>query len=82
MNPVDCKIRAGYLRGAFPHHTPLIPGWDVAGEVATTGPAITDFLPGDRVFGYARKDHIDIVRLETALHRYSRTLKKESALAA
>ena len=58
VNPVDHKIRAGYLRGAFPHHTPLIPGWDVAGEVVDTGPAVTDFRPGDRVFAYARKDHV------------------------
>ena len=58
VNPVDHKIRAGYLQGAFPHHTPLIPGWDVAGEVAVTGPAVTDFQPGDRVFAYARKDHV------------------------
>jgi endonuclease III len=30
---------------------------------------------------FARENHIDIVRLETALHRYSRTLKRESTLA-
>jgi len=31
---------------------------------------------------YARKNHIDIIRLETALHRYSREMRKEHALAA
>jgi NADPH:quinone reductase-like Zn-dependent oxidoreductase len=33
VNPVDYKIREGYLQGAFPSHLPLIPGWDVAGVV-------------------------------------------------
>jgi NADPH:quinone reductase-like Zn-dependent oxidoreductase len=58
LNPVDWKIREGYLRGAFPHHTPLIPGWDVAGVVRATGPAVTRFAPGDEVFAYNRQDHI------------------------
>jgi endonuclease III len=31
---------------------------------------------------FAHENHIDIVRLETALHRYSRKIKKEHALAA
>ena len=32
VNPVDWKIREGYLQGAYPHHLPIIPGWDVAGD--------------------------------------------------
>ncbi|GIH17405.1 NADP-dependent oxidoreductase [Rugosimonospora africana] len=58
VNPVDYKIREGYLRGLFPHHTPLIPGWDVAGVVAAVGPAVTAFAPGDEVYAYARKDSV------------------------
>ena len=58
VNPVDWKIVAGYLRGAFPHHTPLIPGWDVAGTVKAVGPAVTSVAVGDRVAAYARKDDI------------------------
>ncbi|MDQ3307075.1 MAG: NADP-dependent oxidoreductase, partial [Actinomycetota bacterium] len=58
VNPVDWKIVAGYLQGAFPHHLPLIPGWDVAGEVVAVGPAVTEVAPGDRVAAYARKDHV------------------------
>jgi NADPH:quinone reductase-like Zn-dependent oxidoreductase len=58
VNPVDWKIVAGYLRGAFPHHLPLIPGWDVAGVVEAVGPAVTSVEPGDRVLAYARKDHV------------------------
>jgi NADPH:quinone reductase-like Zn-dependent oxidoreductase len=58
VNPVDHLIRAGHLRGAYPHHTPLIPGWDVAGVVDQVGPAVTRFAPGDEVMAYARKDTV------------------------
>ena len=33
VNPVDLGIREGHLAGAFPHHFPIIPGWDVSGVV-------------------------------------------------
>lgn len=58
VNPVDWKVVAGYLQGFFPHHLPLIPGWDVAGVVEAVGPAVTEFAPGDPVLAYARKDHV------------------------
>jgi NADPH:quinone reductase-like Zn-dependent oxidoreductase len=58
VNPVDWKIVAGYLQGAFPHHLPLVPGWDVAGVVEAVGPAVTTVAPGDRALAYARKDHV------------------------
>ena len=48
INPVDWKIVAGYLQGAFPHHLPMIPGWDVAGTVRAVGPAVIGVAPGDR----------------------------------
>jgi NADPH:quinone reductase-like Zn-dependent oxidoreductase len=59
VNPVDYKIREGYLQGAFPSHLPLIPGWDVAGVVEQVGPAVTEYIPGDEVVGYVRKDTIE-----------------------
>ena len=58
INPVDYKVVRGYLDGAFPTVLPLVPGWDVAGEVVATGPAVTHVAPGQAVFGYARKDFI------------------------
>ena len=55
VNPVDWKIREGYLTGAYPHHLPIIPGWDVAGVVEAVGPAVrTGLQVGDEVFGYCR----------------------------
>jgi NADPH:quinone reductase-like Zn-dependent oxidoreductase len=59
VNPVDHKIREGYLRGAFPHHLPIIPGWDVAGVVEAVGPAVrTGLEVGDEVYGYVRRDDV------------------------
>src|SRR3954452_6961282 len=55
VNPVDCKVREGKLAGAFPHHFPVIPGWDAAGVVEQVGPAVTWFKPGDRAYGYCRR---------------------------
>ncbi len=58
VNPVDHKIVAGHLQGAFPHYLPLVPGWDVAGVVRAVGPAVQEFSEGDEVVGYARHDHL------------------------
>jgi NADPH:quinone reductase-like Zn-dependent oxidoreductase len=59
VNPVDYKIREGYLQGAFPSHLPMILGWDVAGVVEQVGPAVTEYVPGDEVIGYVRKDTLE-----------------------
>lgn len=59
VNPVDWKVREGYLQGAFPHHLPIIPGWDVAGVVEAVGPAVrTGLRVGDEVWGYVRRDDV------------------------
>ena len=58
VNPVDRGVRAGYLQSLYPHHFPLIPGWDMSGVVVSTGPAVVGFAPGDEVYGYQRKDHV------------------------
>lgn len=59
VNPVDWKIRRGYLQGAYPHHLPIIPGWDVSGVVEAVGPAVVTGLEvGDEVWGYVRRDDV------------------------
>jgi NADPH:quinone reductase-like Zn-dependent oxidoreductase len=58
VNPVDTKIREGKLAGAFPSGFPLILGWDAAGVVEQVGPAVTMFRPGDEVFAYCRRHHL------------------------
>lgn len=59
VNPVDWKIRCGFLQGAYPHHLPIIPGWDVSGVVEAVGPAVVTGLEvGDEVWGYVRRDDV------------------------
>jgi len=50
INPVDWKIREGYLREMLSHSLPLILGWDVSGVVAAIGHGVTRFRVGDEVF--------------------------------
>jgi NADPH:quinone reductase-like Zn-dependent oxidoreductase len=58
VNPVDITIREGHLAGAYPHHFPITPGWDLAGVIEQVGPAVVGFEPGDEVFGYVRRDDV------------------------
>jgi NADPH:quinone reductase-like Zn-dependent oxidoreductase len=58
VNPVDTKIRGGYMAKVLPYHFPVILGWDVAGVVEQVGPAVTWFKPGDQVYGYLRRHHL------------------------
>lgn len=55
VNPVDWKIREGWLKDMFPHEFPLIPGWDVAGVIERACAQIEGFNAGDEVYAYARK---------------------------
>lgn len=50
VNPVDWKIRRGYLKGRLNHRLPLILGWDAAGIVRKVGPKVKKFQEGDAVF--------------------------------
>ncbi|XZG71370.1 NADP-dependent oxidoreductase [Chitinibacteraceae bacterium HSL-7] len=54
VNPVDWKIREGYLAGFLTHELPLTLGWDVAGEVAAVGAEVSGWQIGDAV--YSRPD--------------------------
>src|ERR1700683_2671473 len=47
INPADYKLRSGGLIAGSP---PAVLGWDGAGVVDSTGPAVTRFRPGDEVY--------------------------------
>jgi alcohol dehydrogenase len=51
INPIDWKIRAGYLKEHLPLTMPATLGGDVAGVVA--GESVSGLNVGDRVYGYA-----------------------------
>jgi NADPH:quinone reductase-like Zn-dependent oxidoreductase len=54
VNPVDWKIREGYLQPMLNHTLPLTLGWDVSGEVVAAGDQVTHLKVGDAV--YSRPD--------------------------
>ncbi|MBC8043009.1 MAG: NADP-dependent oxidoreductase [Rhizobacter sp.] len=53
VNPVDWKIREGYMKDYLKHKLPLILGWDVSGVVEEVGSAVTTLKVGDEVYGLA-----------------------------
>ena len=54
VNPVDWKIREGYLKEMISYQLPLTLGWDVSGVVTEVGTNVTRFRVGDAV--YSRPD--------------------------
>lgn len=54
VNPVDWKVREGYLAAWINHSLPLILGWDVSGVVQEVGPGVSNLTPGEAV--YTRAD--------------------------
>lgn len=53
INPVDWKIRAGYLKEMAPLTMPATLGGDFCGIVAAVGTSASTLKVGDRVYGYA-----------------------------
>lgn len=50
VNPIDWKIREGYLKDLIPFKFPLTLGWDAAGVIVEKGANVQGFKVGDRVF--------------------------------
>jgi len=50
INPIDWKVRAGYLQEMLPFEFPVILGWDAAGIIVEKGEKVSNFEIGDRVF--------------------------------
>jgi NADPH2:quinone reductase len=58
VNPVDWKIREGYLANAFDHSMPVVLGWDMAGTIETVGEDVQGFGAGDEIYCFNRMDTI------------------------
>ena len=54
VNPLDWKIRAGYMKEIFPMPLPFTPGMDVAGIVEAIGADVKAFQVGQEVYGELR----------------------------
>lgn len=52
VNPIDWRVRSGSLRFVLPAKLPLVPGYDVSGEVAECGRGVEAFRPGAEVFAF------------------------------
>jgi NADPH:quinone reductase-like Zn-dependent oxidoreductase len=53
VNPVDWKIREGFLKEVHRDSFPLTLGQDFAGDVVELGKDVRDLKTGDKVFGFA-----------------------------
>lgn len=51
VNPIDWKIRSGYVKEMFPVQFPWIPGLDVSGVVEEAGANVADIKAGDAIYG-------------------------------
>ncbi len=57
VNPLDVKARAGELPHMFPaERLPLLLGFDASGRVEEVGTGVTDWKPGDAVYGFPGAD--------------------------
>jgi NADPH:quinone reductase-like Zn-dependent oxidoreductase len=80
LNPVDWKIREGYLKDARPTSFPYTMGQDFAGEVMAIGEGVTGFKKGDRVFGFAEGSYAEYALASPAgLAHIPRSLDYEHA---
>jgi NADPH:quinone reductase-like Zn-dependent oxidoreductase len=52
LNPIDWKIREGYMKNFRPVNFPLTLGQDFAGEIVVGGGDSGPFQTGERVFGF------------------------------
>lgn len=82
VNPVDWKVREGYLDGLMDAVFPVVPGWDVAGVVEQVGADAPEFEVGDEVFGYVRKDVVGGGTTAELVAAPVRTLARKPATAS
>jgi len=50
INPLDWKVREGFMKETNLHKLPLTLGWDCSGTIEKTGTLVTDFRVGDDVY--------------------------------
>jgi NADPH:quinone reductase-like Zn-dependent oxidoreductase len=58
VNGFDLAVASGYLEGMMEHRFPVVLGKDFAGTVDATGPGVSDYRVGDRVFGVVTKAYL------------------------
>jgi NADPH:quinone reductase-like Zn-dependent oxidoreductase len=81
VNPVDYKIRNGWLEAFFPAVFPVIPGWEAAGVIDAVGDGVTGLAPGDEVFGFTDTGAYAGYALATVVARKPEALGWDEAAA-
>lgn len=66
VNPIDWKVRHGYLKQMMQLQFPVIPGRDVAGEVVEAGANASHFKAGDKVMALANQTYAEFVNVSAA----------------
>ena len=56
VNPIDVKIRMGFMKETRPVEIPFIPGGEASGIVVAIGGAVTKFKVGDEVIALTKKN--------------------------
>lgn len=79
VNPVDWKMREGYLDQVMDVEFPVVPGWDVAGVVERVGLDTPELQVGDEVYGYVRKDWVQAGTFAELVAAPVRTLARKPA---
>lgn len=81
VNPVDYKIRSGWLAQVFATTFPSTPGWEAAGVVDAVGEGVTGLSVGDEVFGFADTGSYAQYALATVVARKPAGLSWDEAAA-
>ena len=67
VNPIDWKIREGYMKQARQARFPLTLGQDFAGEIVAGGGDSSRFKAGDRVFGFGEGTYAEFTAAPVTL---------------
>lgn len=81
VNPLDHKIRNGWLEQVFPTTFPAIGGLEAAGVVDAIGAGVTDLAVGDEVFGFTDTGAYAEYALATVVARKPAELSWDRAAA-
>ncbi len=85
VNPLDMKIREGFMQKMMPVQLPFIPGSDAAGIVESVGSNVTRLKAGDEVFatsfGGSYAEYIALKEGQVALKPVKVSFNEAAALA-
>ena len=85
VNPLDMKIREGYMQKMIPVQLPFIPGSDAAGVIEAIGSKVTRLKVGDEVFttsfGGSYAEYIAVKEEQVALKPSNVSFNEAASLA-